>query len=205
MNESFEAGVARPASAADAEETRQAVIDATLEIAAEGGWADVTLRALAERAEVPFAQVYGAFRTPAHVVAAVLNEAVTASLEEALPDGALSIRDRAFDAAMNVLDALKPRRAALGAMLRSYRLRPLAGAPALGAVARFARVTLERAGAGADGAGGAARIASTARLLWRVLGVFAADDEGLSKTMAELDARLRDAEGWAKRLGWARG
>ena len=53
-------------------------------------------------------------------------------------------------------------------------------------------------------AAGAARVAALSRSLFLVLAVFAEDDEGLSRTMAALDTRLREAEGWAKRLGWDR-
>ncbi|BCW88582.1 hypothetical protein sos41_17230 [Alphaproteobacteria bacterium SO-S41] len=182
---------------------REAIIAAALKIADDGGWRAATLRELSEAAALPFAEVYGLFETPGHVAAAVLGDAVTAAMDEVLPDASLSPKDRIFDAAMNVFDGLKDRRTALGAMLAAYRLRPIAGAPALGALARFARVTLERAGIGAGGAAGAARIAVLARALSLVLGVFAEDDAGLSRTMAALDTRLREAERWAKRLGWS--
>ena len=182
---------------------REAIIVAALKIAEAGGWRAATLRELSEAAALPFGEVYGSFKTPAHVAGAVLGDAVRAAMEEPLPDTSLSPKDRIFDAAMNVFDGLKDRRAALGAMIAAYRLRPMSGAPVLGALARFARVTLERAGVGADGAAGAARIAVLARTLALVLGVFAEDDAGLSRTMAALDTRLRESERWAKRLGWS--
>lgn len=192
----------RKKSAPDIQPPRAAIIDAALTIAGEGGWRTATLRDLSVAAALPFGEVYELFETPAHVAAAVLNEAVTAAMAEPLPDASLSPKDRIFDAAMNVFDALKDRRAALGAMLSAYRLRPLVGAPVLGALSRFARVTLERAGVEAAGVIGGARIAVLARSLALVLAVFADDDEGLSRTMAALDTRLREAERWAKRLGW---
>lgn len=192
----------RKKSSPEIQPPRAAIIDAALTIAGAGGWRTATLRDLSVAAALPFGVVYELFETPAHVAAAVLNEAMTAAMAEPLPDASLSPKDRIFDAAMNVFDALKDRRAALGAMLATYRLRPIIGAPLLGALSRFARVTLERAGVGAAGAVGAARIAVLARSLALVLAVFAEDDDGLSRTMAALDTRLREAERWAKRLGW---
>lgn len=181
---------------------RAAIVETALRLAAEGRWRGLSLDDLAKEAALPVSEVYALFETPAHVAAAILASAVAASMNAPPPETSLSPKDRLFDAAMNVLDALKDRRAALGAMLAAYRFRPLAGAPVLGALARFARVALERAGIGAGGAAGAARIAALARSLWLVLQVFGGDDEGLSRTMAALDTRLREAEGWAKRFGW---
>lgn len=183
---------------------RAALIEAALERAQQDGWRGATLRDLSEAAAVPFADVYEAFRTPAHVPASVLGDAVDVALGEPLPDGSLAVKDRVFDAAMNVFDALRDRRAGLGGMLDIYGARALSGAPVWRALARFARVSLERAGVPTDGAAGAARVAALSRTLWLVLKVFAEDDDGLSRTMAALDTRLREAERWAKRLGWDR-
>ena len=181
---------------------RDDVIDAALNAAAAGEWTGITLRALSEAASIPFGEAYAAFPSPAHVAAEVLNRGVRAAMNDMLPEASLSPKDRLFDAVMNVLDALKTNRAALGEMLASYRWKPVAGAPLFGVLGRFARVSLDRAGIATEGAAGAARIAALTRTLWLVLGVYAEDDDGLSRTMAALDTRLREAERWAKRLGW---
>lgn len=181
---------------------REAVFAAARAAAEDGRWDRVTLRGLSEAANVPFGQVYALFRSPAEVVAALLNGAIDTAVAEPLPDETLSPKDRVFDAAMNVFDALKDQRAAIGPMLAVYRWKPLAGGPVWRSLARFARVSLERAGIGAEGAAGGARVAALARSLALVLAVFAEDEDGLSRTMAALDTRLREAERWAKRLGW---
>ncbi|MCC6921217.1 MAG: TetR/AcrR family transcriptional regulator [Alphaproteobacteria bacterium] len=183
---------------------RGALLAAALAAAEDGRWQAVTLRTLSEAAGVPFGQAYALFQSPGDVAAAVLNDAVIASMAEALPDASLSPKDRIFDAAMNVFDHLKDRRSGLGGLLAAYRWRPVAGAAFWRSLGRFARVSLERAGVGADGAAGAARIAALTRTLALVLAVFAEDDDGLSRTMAALDTRLHEAERWAKRLGWGR-
>jgi AcrR family transcriptional regulator len=181
---------------------RDDVIAAALNIAASGEWPGVTIRGLSEAASVPFGEAYAAFPSPAHVAAAVLNRGVQAAIDEMLPEASLSAKDRLFDAVMNVLDTLKDNRAALGEMLASYRWKPVIGAPVFGVLGRFARVSLDRAGIATEGAAGAARVAALSRTLWLVLGVYAEDDDGLPRTMAALDTRLREAERWAKRLGW---
>lgn len=181
---------------------REAVFAAARAAAEDGRWERVTLRGLSEAANVPFGQVYALFRSPPEVVAALLNGAIETAIAEPLPDATLSAKDRIFDAAMNVFDVLKDQRAAIGPMLAAYRWHPVGGAPVWRSLARFARVSLERAGIVATGAAGAARIAALTRSLAVVLAVFAEDDEGLSRTMAALDTRLREAERWAKRFGW---
>lgn len=185
-----------------ASDPKAAIFAAARAAAEDGRWDRVTLRGLSEAAGVPFGQVYALYRSPAEVVAALLNGAVEAAMAEPLPDASLSAKDRIFDAAMNVFDLLKDQRAAIGPMLAAYRWHPVAGAPVWRSLARFARVSLERAGVGATGAAGGARVAALARTLALVLAVFAEDEDGLARTMAALDTRLREAERWAKRLRW---
>lgn len=182
---------------------RVAIINVALARAAEG-WRGVTLREIAEGAGIGFGEVYAIFRTPADIVAGIIDDATDAALAEALPDAALSPKDRVFDAAMNALDALKAKRAALGEMTSAYRLSPIDGAPVLRALWRLARVSLERAGIDASGVAGTTRVAALARTLFLTIRVLAEDDEGMSRTMAALDTRLREAERWAKRLGWGK-
>jgi hypothetical protein len=181
---------------------REALFAAARAAAEDGRWDRVTLRGLSEAAAVPFGQVYALFRSPAELVAGLLNEAIERAIAEPLPDASLSPKDRIFDAAMNVFDLLKDQRAAIGPMLSAYRWHPVGGAPVWRSLGRFARVSLERAGVSAEGAAGAARVAALARSLALVLAVFAEDEDGLSRTMAALDTLLREAERWAKRLGW---
>jgi len=181
---------------------RGALLAAALAAAEDGRWQAVTLRALSEAAAVPFGQAYALFHSPGDVAAAVLNDAVLAATAEPLPDASLSPKDRIFDAAMNVFDRLKDRRSGLGGFMATYRWRPVAGGAFWRSLGRFARISLERSGVAADGAAGAARVAALTRVLALVLAVFAEDDDGLSRTMAALDTRLREAERWAKRFGW---
>lgn len=167
-------------------------------------WRKVTLRDIAEGAGVTFADVYAAFPTPADLVAGLIDDATDAAIAQPVPDTSLSPKDRVFDAAMNAFDALKDRRQGVGDMVAAYRFDPLGGAPVWRAIGRLARVSLERAGVGASGLTGAARVAALTRTLFLVIGVFAEDDDGLARTMAALDTRLREAERWAKRLGWGK-
>jgi len=175
---------------------------AALAIAAEGGWAEATLRGIAERAGLSYAEAWAIARTPEAVVRCLLHQARDAAMAAPLPDGSLSAKDRIFDAAMQVLEALEPAREGLSAMARTYRRRPLQGAELAGAVAGLARLSLDRAGVTASGLSGGVRVAALSRILLRMLQDFGADEDGLPATMAALDQRLREAESWAKRLGW---
>lgn len=194
--------MAKRSSKTETKSPREAIIATAL--ARAGDWRGVTLREIAEGAGLEFGEVYAVFETPAAVVAGILNDATDAAIREPLPDASLSPKDRIFDAAMNAFDALKDKRAAIGAMVEAYRLSPVGGVAVWRALGRLARVSLERAGVSASGASGAARIAALTRTLFLIFRVFAEDEDGLSRTMAGLDTRLREAERWAKRLGWGK-
>ncbi len=181
---------------------RRRLVDAALDVAREGGWRDATLRAIATRADLTYADAYREFRSPEAIVGAILREARDAALAAPLPDAAMSTKDRIFDAAMNAFDALVPYREGFAAMVESYRSRPLAAAALARELYELARISLDRAGVSTSGAAGAARTAQMSRILVETMREFGRDDEGASLTMAALDRRLRDAERWAKRLGW---
>jgi AcrR family transcriptional regulator len=163
-------------------------IRALLDLAVEKPWRLVTLRDVAERADVPFADIYA--RTPSKTallaqMSASFDEAALATAATRSPD----VHDRLFDAVMARLEAMEPDREALIAIARD------AGPVAL--VPHFpptARAMLEAAGVEATPMRLAAMIAVWVRVaqVWR-------DDEGaLNRTMAEIDKRLKEMR---RRLG----
>jgi hypothetical protein len=162
-----------------------------LALAAERPWRLITLRDVAEAAEIPFTELYA--RTPSKT--ALLARLSARFDEVALATAATpsqDIHDRLFDAVMARLEAMEPDREALIAIARD------AGPVALAAhFPATARAILEAAGVEATPVRLAAMIAVWARVaqVWR-------DDEGaLNRTMAEIDKRLKEMR---RRLGRVR-
>ncbi len=157
-------------------------IRALLALAAERPWRMITLRDVAEAAELPLAELYE--QAPSKVallaqLSARLDQAALATAATVSQD----VHDRLFDAVMARLEAMEPDREALIAIAREAG--PVALAPHFPATAR---AILEAAGVDASPVRLAAMIAVWARVaqVWR-------DDEGaLNRTMAEIDKRLKD-------------
>jgi AcrR family transcriptional regulator len=158
---------------------------AALALAAERPWAEVTLRDIAEKAQVPLAELYLHAPGKARVVdwlARRFDQAALKSGDEAGADP----HDRLFDAAMRRIEAMEPHRAALMAIHAGEGPAPL--------VARLpatARALLEAAGVDASGARGAARVLAMTAVWTRVLKVWGDDEGALNRTMAEIDRRLK--------------
>ena len=164
---------------------------ALLTLAAERPWRLITLRDVAEAAELPFAELYAQAPSKTALLAklsANLDQAALATAATPSPD----VHDRLFDAVMARLEAMEPDREALIAIARDAG--PVALVPHFPATAR---AILEAAGVEATRVRLAAMIAVWARVaqVWR-------DDEGaLNRTMAEIDKRLKEMR---RRLGRVR-
>ncbi|MGE0424908.1 MAG: TetR family transcriptional regulator [Reyranellaceae bacterium] len=180
-----------------------AIVDAALRLIARSGWRDVTLRAIATEAAVPFAELYATFPTKAAILGAFLAEIdrqVLAGVEDALdPDE--TVRDRLFDTLMRRYDALRPHRDAVAALAEGLARDPLAALALRPALMRSMAVVLEAAGLTAEGFVGALRQKSLAAVHASVLRTWLRDDSAdLGKTMVALDRRLKTLEGWAQRF-----
>jgi hypothetical protein len=153
-----------------------------LALAAEKPWRLITLREIAETAEIPFDELYARTPSKAALLAQLssrFDEAALATAATPSPD----VHDRLFDAVMARLEAMEPDRDALIAIARDVG--PAALVPHFPATAR---AILESAGVEATTIRLAAMIAVWARIVqvWR-------DDEGaLNRTMAEIDKRLKE-------------
>jgi hypothetical protein len=161
---------------------------ALLALAAERPWRLITLRDVAEAAEMPFPELYEQAPSKMALLAqlsARLDQAALATAATPSQD----VHDRLFDAVMARLEAMEADREALIAIAREAG--PVTLAPHFPATAR---AILEAAGVEATPLRLAAMIAVWARVaqVWR-------DDEGaLNRTMAEIDKRLKDMR---RRLG----
>ena len=165
--------------------------DAALALAAERAWRDVSLREIAERAGVDFAELYA--RAPAKPLLVLrlslkLDRAALATAATASDDP----HDRLFDAAMARIEAMEPHREALRSMARGEG--PISIAPHLPLTAR---AILEAAGVTAT----PPRLAAMTLVWGRVVQVWRDDEGALNRTMAEIDKRLKQMRERLGRVG----
>jgi AcrR family transcriptional regulator len=178
-----------------------AALDAFLGLIAEKGFAAVALRDVAEAAGMGVADLYRVYPDKVALVAAFMAR-IDAAVLAGTPtrnDPEETARDRLFDAMMRRYDALRPHRAALGAIRRAGTRDPML-ALALGpALRRSMAAMLEAASVPSDGLSGALRQNGLLAIHYAVSRIFDRDETAdLSKTMAALDSRLKMAERWAQ-------
>jgi hypothetical protein len=169
---------------------------AALTLAADRPWTQISLRDIALKAEVPFAELYAR----ADGKGAVLNHLATRFDRAALAtasapsseNGDATTHDRLFDAAMARIEAMEPHRAALIAISRSESV--------VVSALRFprtARAVLEAAGVDAT----PVRLTAMAAVWGRTLQVWRDDEGALNRTMAELDKRLKQMASGLEKVG----
>ncbi len=182
-----------------ADQIRDAMIDAAMRLAAERGWAEISLGEIAEAAKVPLSQAAPQVRSKAEILRALsrkLDAAVLAAHgEPSFADE--SPRDRLFDVLMSRFDALLPYREGVASVLRELPAQPAMAMALLPGLDRSMGWMLEAAGISADGPWGQLRRLGLAGVWLAALRVWVRDDTAdMAKTMADLDARLRQAHGW---------
>ena len=179
----------------------ETVLDAFIRLISERGFVEVTLRDVAAAADLGLADLYRLFPDKVALAAAFMAR-IDAAVLAGTPrqaDPEETARDRLFDVMMRRYDALKPYRAASGAIRRAGTRDPLL-ALALGpALRRSMAAMLEAAALPSDGLRGAVRQNGLLAIHYAVARVFDRDDSvDLSKTMAALDSRLKMAERWSQ-------
>jgi hypothetical protein len=175
----------------DAADILEKAIDAALALAAERPWREVSLRQVAERAGVDFADLYA--KAPGKPLLVLrlslrLDRAALATAATQSDD----VHDRLFDAAMARVEAMEAHRLALISMARGES--PIAIATHLPLTAR---AVLEAAGVPAT----APRLAAMTLVWARVVQVWRDDEGALNRTMAEIDKRLKQMRERLKRIG----
>lgn len=158
---------------------------AALALAADRPWAEITLRDIAHKANLPLADLYAHAPGKAQVIDWLSRRFDLAALK-AGEEAGQDVHDRLFDAAMRRIEAIEPHRAALIAIHAGE-----GPAPLLVRMPATARAILEGAGVDASGARGALRIAAMTAVWGRILKVWRDDEGALNRTMAEIDRRLK--------------
>jgi AcrR family transcriptional regulator len=177
---------------ADAASLRRAL----LALVEERGWLDLSLAEIAEKAGVPIGVAHGIYPSKAAILVALtrtIDERIFAGLDADPLDG--SPKDRLFDLLMRRFDILKADRAAYRRLMRQLPGTPAEFMTLLCQLRRSLSLMLEAAGLSASGLKGALRLKGLTAVYLAGLRAFANDEsEDLSKTMAEIDKRLGQAE-----------
>jgi hypothetical protein len=165
--------------------------DAALALADEQPWRGVSLRNIAARAGVDFAELYAIAPSKPLLILRLSQRLDRAALATAATESA-DIHDRLFDATMARLEAMEGRRAALLSIARGES--PVAIASHLPLTAR---AILEAAGVAAT----APRLAAMTLVWGRIVQVWRDDEGALNRTMAEVDKQLRQMRERLGRIG----
>jgi AcrR family transcriptional regulator len=172
------------------------IIDTALTLAAERGWAEISLNHIARAAKLPLSEVYGLFASKTAILAAFsrrLDAEILATLDADATEA--PVRERLFDVLMKRFDALNPHKGAIANILRHSCADPLAAISGLAPLGRSMAWMLEGAGIGTQGPLGLVRIKGLSMIYLSALVVWLRDDSSdMAKTMAHLDKRLRQAE-----------
>lgn len=188
------------------DDTLERAATAALALAAEHGWARLTLAQIAQRAGLAMDALYGRAASKADLIDVLARRFDRAAAADHAPEPEESPRERLFDVTMARFDAMARDRAGLVALLEQLERDPVLAARAWRGHVATARWLLELADVDTSGVAGFARSRTFAVVLARVTRVWMRDDSGdQARTMAALDRRLRDIEGFARGLRrWGR-
>ena len=176
------------------------VIKATLDLAKEKGWRDITLTEIAGKAKISLADLRRAVRDKTHILErfqAQVDAEVLGSLDPELENE--PARDRLFEVLMRRFEVLAPHKDALRRISEDLRSSLPDQISLIGPGLRSMEWML--AGAGIEGHG-LKNTVQTGGLALAYISVFQVwlddDDPGLARTMAALDRRLRSGETWLR-------
>jgi ubiquinone biosynthesis protein COQ9 len=178
-----------------------ALIAAAFQLAADNGWARVTIADAAQSAGLSLADARVRFPGKHALLrrfGQLLDQAALSSTPNEGP-----VRDRLFDLLMSRFDAMKPHREGVRALLRHLLCDPVTTLELSCATARSMRWMLNAAGQPTHGLRGALRVKGMVAVWTWTLRTFERDEsDDLSATMATLDTALGRAHAMA---GWISG
>jgi AcrR family transcriptional regulator len=195
------AGMSKVSEAA--QDTKSALIEALMSLAAERRWEDISIADVAERAGLSLTQFRTHFVSKGAMLAELskrLDLIVLNSSDAALVDE--PAKERLADVLLRRLDAMAPYRAGLKSIHQWARRDPLAATALNRVVINSMRFMLEAAHLESEGPMGALKLQGLVLAWARILEVWYDDqDEGLGPTLAALDRELIRGERF---VGYAR-
>ena len=172
------------------------IVDTALSLASKGKWEDVTLGDVSDVTKIPMPEIVNAVGTKFGILSLYLRrlDAETlANLDHDTTDA--SIRERIFDTLLCRLDAMDVHKTAIDSIIRATLQDPLVTWHSAQLLGRSLTYMLEVSGVSSSGISGFSRISGLGIIYLRTLQIWLTDDSAdMSKTMAELDKRLRQAE-----------
>ena len=183
-------------------DTRSAIVEAMMKLAAERRFEDISIRDIAAEAGVSLADFRDAFPSKGAALGGFSRQIDRAVLTVPLGElSSSSARDRLFDVLMRRLDALAPYRDALRNIFAWLRRDPSALLAMNQLTVNSMRFMLEAAEIDNDGPAGAVKLQGLALAWARVFQIWLDDSPpDFAKTMAALDRELSRGERLASGL-----
>lgn len=172
------------------------IITAAFDLAASPGWAEVSLRDIAEAAGCSLADVMERFSSKDDVLMGFIAQVDRAMLANAGDiEREQSPRDAVFEVIMSRFDLLAPYRIGLKSIVAAKSVASLPDPTILRMTLQTQNKVLQAAGISAAGAPALIRQLGLARVYGQVFQTWLDDDDpGMARTMAALDRRLRQGE-----------
>src|SRR5918998_2701690 len=175
---------------------REAVVEATMRLAADRPWNDIELPDVAREAAISLADLRDLFPSKGAILGG-FSRMIDRKVLEAPSDDLAGepARERVFDVMMRRLDAMAPYKAALRRIVRALRLDPLSLAALNQAGLNSQRYMLAAAGISTEGPLGLLKVQGAVVVLANTMETwFEDDDPVMARTMARLDRELRRGE-----------
>lgn len=194
--------MADTAAAADGERAhRDRLVEAALALAADRGWADLSLAEIAQKAEVPLEEALRLYPCRGRLLDDFMrwvDRQVLAGLRVDFSEGP---RDRLFDVLMRRFDVLQAHREGVRAIAYDVTGDPAICLTSSRRVGRSMVAMLEAAGISTSGLRGLARLKGASLVYaWAAKAWVKDDTPDMAKTMAALDKALDRAEMFAGSL-----
>ncbi len=171
------------------------MVQAMLDLAAEGAWRSVELQDIADKAEISIEDAYEYFDDRADVLAAygrMVDKQLLANYEA---EADASCREKLFDLLMERFDVLNDNRAAVIAILDGFKGDPKEAICSFPHLGRSMSRILTAADIQTEGIKGAIKVTGLISIYLYVVRTWKEDEsEDMAKTMAELDKALDKAE-----------
>jgi AcrR family transcriptional regulator len=185
-------------------DVKNKIIDTALDLAVKQGWDKVSLRDIAQAADISLADMHSVFEDKTDILVALgrkIDHAVLEGLGAFGPES--SPRDRLFDILMDRFEALNVHREGIVAILDSFKYDPKQAVISLPHLCKSMTWMLEAAGIETTGLRGAIKVAGLTGLYLKILKTWKSETSSdLPKTMAALDKALNNAEKTANTFGF---
>ena len=172
------------------------ILSAALALAEEEGWSGVTIKKIAERADINKTKLLESYPTTKHVVLALMKQVSVEVFERLDPDDSSEpTKDIIHNALMSRVEVLSKNRDAYMSIFRSLFFNPKDAMFLYSEIMNIMAKTLEIAGVNNAGLLGHLRKKALIAIYWSTLRIWISDDSpDCGRTMSFLDKRLQDAE-----------